>query len=362
MVRVNFEKYSVLSRNQRLAEFAEQKMGSVPSVIYAELLHNLSQKIPRCQDEPRVDDEEDADADVNCSTTTLELALTLPPEVELANTIGKARADQIEVEGPALHNGRGHLQKTNADEVDENGNIPEVIHDTDEELCNKSYGESEEGSALRPSKTRIDEIIAHLKLLKQNPHRFVKHVGTHGRGEWAVDFQRLMKELKQAELEGIVSERFGVIALRLVRILSDKGKLDEKQISNMALVKQKDIRVTLTAMHEAGYLELQEVPRDNSRNASRTMFLWFFDPERCRRLVVEDIYKTMSRLLQRAASERAEMKYLLSKAERTDVVGHEDRYLQREERRLLKAWRDKEERLLGQIMRLDRQVELFRDF
>lgn len=237
-----------------------------------------------------------------------------------------------------------------------------MIIDVEEDWWDKDYGGSDDEPMPNTPTNRINQVKLHLKLLAQQPHGFVHLIENQGQGSWTVDFSRLTKALKQAELEDIISKRFGSIALRLVRVLSEKGKLDEKQISNIALVRQKDIRATLTSMHEAGFLELQEVPRDMNRSASKTIFLWFFDPDRCRQMVIEDVYKTMARLLQRAASEREDLRFLLSKAERTDVVGHEEEYLSREERKALQIWRDKEERLLGQVMRLDRQVELLRDF
>lgn len=366
MVRVNFDKYTVLSRNQRLAELAERKIDKSSAAVYAALLDKLAHRIPRCQDD--LAEEQDAEEYLrsNPSTSTIELASDLPPTIGLASALGKSHGISLDGKRPkarAAKAKRWHADKgLDKDKANVRANITEVIQDMDDAWWDQGYGETDVPLGPNISKRRINEVKLHLKVLAQEPHSFVHLIENREQGKWTIDIRRLLDKLKQVELEDIITNRFGIVALRLIRVLSDKGKLDEKQISNFALVRQKDIRSTLTAMHQAGYLELQEVPRDNSRQPSRTMFLWFFDPDRCRQMVIEDTYKAMARFLQRAATERDAIRHLLDKAERTDVVGHEDVYLTREERRALQVWRDKEERLLAQIMMLDRQVELFRDF
>ena len=255
--------------------------------------------------------------------------------------------------GDGTGDGRGTKINGRLAEAGEGANDADRDELDDETVDSVSFGAAD-GRTL--------EIRDHFRILAQTPHCFVRQVNGRRHGEWTVDFRRLVNRHKQAELENIILMKFGDIALRLVRILSEKGKLDERQISNLALIRPKDSRATLSMMHEAGFLELQEVPRDVAHQPTRTIYLWFFDADRCAQMVLENIYKMMARLLQRNMSERQDIRPLLDKAERTDVVGQEERYLTLQERKSLQAWRDKEEKLLGQIMRLDRQVELLRDY
>ena len=133
-------------------------------------------------------------------------------------------------------------------------------------------------------------------------------------------------------------------------------------IGALGLMNQKVMRAKLATMHEHGHLELQEIPRDNQRQPSRNMFFWFFDMERCRKKVVEECYKSMARCLQRAKGEMEGVQTLLEKAERSDVVGREDEFLGEDERIGLEQWREREERLLGEVGRLDELVAVLRDF
>ena len=122
------------------------------------------------------------------------------------------------------------------------------------------------------------------------------------------------------------------------------------------------MRSILNRMHGAGHVELQEIPRDTQRQPSRTMFLWYFDVERCRRKLLEETYKTMARCLQRVKSERGLLHNLMEKAARSDVKGREAEFLKIEEQATLEKWRSMEERLLGEIGRLDDVVAVLRDF
>ncbi|KAL8648160.1 MAG: hypothetical protein Q9210_005154 [Variospora velana] len=123
------------------------------------------------------------------------------------------------------------------------------------------------------------------------------------------------------------------------------------------------MRTLLHSMHRAGHIELQELPKDgNQRRPGTTSFYWFFDPERMRRRVLEETYKTMGNLLRRARVEREGVRGVVEKSERTDVVGREDEFLGDEELKALHEWRGKEERIWGEVARLDDLVAVLRDF
>jgi DNA-directed RNA polymerase III subunit RPC3 len=115
-------------------------------------------------------------------------------------------------------------------------------------------------------------------------------------------------------------------------------------------------------MQAGGFVDLQEVPKDAQRQPSKTIFLWYFDPDRVCSSVLEDTYKAMSRTLQRIKFERNLRRDFLDKTERSDVKGNEERWLSEGELEQLQRWRDMEAILLGVVSRLDDMVAVFRDF
>ena len=214
------------------------------------------------------------------------------------------------------------------------------------------------------SRSQAETIRQHLLLLAEHPFHFVHHVRRmpDAPERWTVNFAALSRQLQKKELEETIFARYEKEGLRIVRILQEKGKLEEKAIGDFGLMNQKIMRSTLNKMHIAGHLELQEVPRDTQRQISKIIHLWHYDQERCSQKVLEETYQTMARFMQRIKVERERAKIVIEKSERSDVKGREDELLTPGERKELDNWKKKEEMLLVQLGRLDDLVAVLRDF
>ncbi|KAG4218836.1 hypothetical protein PC116_g32684 [Phytophthora cactorum] len=127
-------------------------------------------------------------------------------------------------------------------------------------------------------------------------------------------------------------------------------------------MKKPDVHVKMAEMEMAGFLDVQEVPRDNNRAAARTIFFWFFDLERTLQRTLDNTYKSMVRCLQRLDVERRKKASVLSVAERKDVQGMEEEKLRGDIYNEYVQFLDLEKKLLGQIGKLDDIVAVFRDF
>ena len=203
-----------------------------------------------------------------------------------------------------------------------------------------------------------DYIDQSLRSLAEGQFSFFKdgHDGT-----WGVDKMELRKSLVRQEIMKIARQRVGIIGVRLLRILIDKGRVDEKMLQEIALLNAKDMRQSLGLLHLWGFIELQEVPRDPQRQPNRTIFLWFYDEARVEKKLLDEIYKTMTRLYQRTQFEREKMRLTLEKVEQLGCEGREGDFMSAAEVTLLEQSRRKETWLLGEVMRLDDSVALLRD-
>ena len=251
------------------------------------------------------------------------------------------------------------------------GNVSNVESDGEDQIASEEYHPSQANTRKRrgsespaPLKAPPSPLTQHLLLLAHHPYKFLHHLpATISADEaWSVDIHALSKHLLIHSLTRTVTAKLGPLAARLVRILQQKGKLDEKTLTSLSLMNQKTMRTLLSELSSEGFIELQEVPKDTQRAPMKTMFFWFFDEERCRKRVLDMTYKTMCRLLQRITVERAKVKETVEKSERVDVQGHEDEFLGEGEKEALAGWRAKEERLLGELGRLDDLVAVLRDF
>jgi DNA-directed RNA polymerase III subunit RPC3 len=205
-----------------------------------------------------------------------------------------------------------------------------------------------------------EEIEEGLEGIAEGPYPFLRH--DEDTKQWAVDKYGLATWIRDREILRLMRSRVSNIGMRLVRMMIDKGKLDERILLDLGLVHAKEMRQALAQLKSMGFIELQEVPREPHRQPSRTMYLWFFDPIRARDVLLGELYKSMARLYERLQTvERERMKATLEKVERDDVRDRVDEVVSGKEMVELRRFQAKEKWLLAEIGRLDESVALLRD-
>ena len=366
VVRVNYAKCIVILRTQRLERMAERFLGPATTAVFGTLLRLLEDHKKPVRDKLKIEDEDsEGEEEFLIPIPDARIDQYLDKSIDLTSTI-KGAVNLHKAPKGAGHS-RDRPEYVTGDEGDPDLGIKqEAYSDSEDEPQVNGYLSSKERFK------RLSLIEMHLQLLAEHPKRFC--IRTAGKKESRINFAALNKTLIQAELDIMINARFGQIAcadgskwssgaIRIVRMLREKGKLEDKQIAAMSMMRIKDVRAVLTLLQFHGIAEMQELPKDNGRQPSRTVYLWFFDEERVRSLYLEQTYHAMTRTLQRVKVEReTKFKAVIAKAERSDVRGREQELLGPTERELLRQWRDVEEALLVQVARMDDVVSLLRDF
>lgn len=207
--------------------------------------------------------------------------------------------------------------------------------------------------------TRKEHFRQHLLLLCEGQHKFLRHCAME---QWTVDFEPLVRSLREMELDTVIQRSVGQPGLRLVRILRKVGKMDEKTLPNMALMSKGDVQRLMLKMQMFGYVDIQEIPRDNNRTASRTLFLYWTDTTRCLDRLIDNTYKAMLRCLQRLQVERQMEREVLDTVKRDDVRGREKEVMEGRFYNRFVRVSEVQEKLLTHIMRLDNLVGTLKDF
>lgn len=382
MLRINHDKFTVIARNHHFVELAEKCIGAVTSKVYAEVLRKLEPQLRKCREElTSSEDPDEIDLSTLPQVSMQELATLLKDGSELAAAIGVVDSAKIELTLTDHTKKERRKKSADLDAANDTTVVSHISSDENEDdydstnsdllsevgsVSSLSYSSPSKEINSLPSSNRaaMAALRQHLLLLCEHPHKFLHHVSRNATmsEKWAVNFPALSSTLLDVALAQTISARFGPLATRLINILAAKGKLDEKTLTTLGLLNQKAMRALLTAMHQAGYLQLQEIPRDNNRQPSRTLFLWCWDADRAGARLLEESYVAMSRHVRRARVECERVRETVEKATRTDVVGREDDFLGEGERHALGVWRAKEERLWGQVGRLDEVVAIVREF
>ena len=332
VLRVNPEKVAVAMRTEQLVQLVEQRLGHTTAHIYQTMLRILEANMPRCYEEwpePPLPNSEPAlgpGIDPRLLVNARDIAQALSPDIDIVqglepNTIVKIAR-------------RGHVRSQN------------IL-----------------SQPINPSRLSADDRIRfvdkHIQLLSNDPLHFVTW---HSRGQWHVEFDKIAKHMIQTEVENTISARQGPLGVQLIRALQKKGKLDERAICNSMKMPANDIRGIVNDLTVQGFVQTQEIPKVDRREAKHSIHLVWYDRQRAREKLLHDTYRSISRILQRIAYEREKIQPLLSKAERSDVIGNEEKWLSQGELDALKVWKEVQDKLLLQLFREDDMVATLRDF
>ena len=408
-MRINHNKLSVLARNERLVRLAEECVGTLSSKIYAVALGILEKDQLQCkektlysEDVSKLENKPKPRDLPQFSTNDLRMAILSSNNRDLQNAAAGKSTELVD--------NLGYVSETNInlaqydhpkkrrrkarksddedsedstvdgfaspDESDDSGdegeeNISGVDSDSDEHRASQGFlpinavskkRRRSHGSA--PHGTPLSPLTQHLMLLATHKYKFLHYLPATlvADERWSVDVHALSDHLRKHTILQTITSRFTPLGARLVRMLEQRGKVDEKTLASLGLFNQKAMRALLAKMNRQGFVEVQEVPKDTNRSAAKIVFLWFFDEERCRKRILDDTYKAMCRVLQRIDVEREKVRGTVEKSERTDVEGNEDQFLSKGEKEALAGWRAKQDKLLGELMRLDDLVAVLRDF
>ncbi|KAJ7236733.1 RNA polymerase III subunit RPC82-domain-containing protein [Mycena haematopus] len=93
----------------------------------------------------------------------------------------------------------------------------------------------------------------------------------------------ICKRLRRRVLESVTRERHGAMGVRILRLLLDSGKMDEKQISKVVMIPNNAVRPLLANMSAQSLISTQEVAKSTDRNPARMFYLWYslLRPVRC---------------------------------------------------------------------------------
>ncbi|KAJ4320893.1 RNA polymerase III subunit C82, partial [Neodidymelliopsis sp. IMI 364377] len=334
VIRVNPEKIAVAMRTEQLVQLVEQRLGHVTAHIYQTMLRMLEENTPRCYEEypePPVAGVEGGENQIDPKNlvTAREVAKKINRHLDICEGLDPNAIVQI--------TRRGHVRSANV-----------LSQPTD------------------PSTLSIDEktrvIDKHIQLLSEDPTHFVTWHSRAGFSQWHIEFEEIAKQLIQTEIENTISARKGTLGVKLVRALRKKGKLDERATCNAMMMSAADIRGIVNDLTVQGLVQTQEIPKVERREAKHSLHLIWYDRQRAREKLLHDTYKGMVRILQRIHFEREKVQPLLSKAERSDVVGNEEKWLSKGELDALRKWKEVQEKLSLQLFREDDLVATLRDF
>jgi len=329
---VNWEKFLIQSRRHEFVQFVARQIGATTAKVY-EIVLRLSEHHVHSVTERRIPSSD-------LAVTTQQIVGQLDKELvsEMAAVFEAGASKNGSGEEPS-----GKKLKSNSGEGVNVHNIKPA------ELVNK-----------------------HLDLLMESRTApFVQKMGNRQGGEWFVPFDRVNEELKQNIFDEIVSQSLGEPASRLIGLIRQRGKLDEKMLGNFALLPTSEIRHQMSALSCYGFADIQELAKPNERGGSggaagaaqkRSMFLWYHRPDWAYTRLLDLVYGQITATLKQSQDLRREHRILLTKLSRDDVKSDINQFLTAKELEELNEFKETERGIFKQMNMLDRNVRIFREY
>lgn len=211
-------------------------------------------------------------------------------------------------------------------------------------------------------KPSVNEVVqGYVDLLRSDQAGFIKRRDELGASQYSVNFEKLRYSMKKALLEGLVTDKHGVACCRIMRILQEKGRLDESQIQKISMLPANDVRLKLDILLLGGLVEIQEIPRSADRAPSRSFHLLYVPIEKCFSELLANVYKAIENLQQRKVEELLRRSRLIDKLSREDVIANMELLGEIDKAELAKM-----EKVIERIEvskgRLDEMTMILRDF
>jgi len=140
--------------------------------------------------------------------------------------------------------------------------------------------------------------------------------------EYYINAERLCQNTRLEYAYAFVVEHCGKLPARIFRLLCDKTRLEEKQVSDMALISRKDTKEYLYLLQTANFVELQDIPRTADRQPSKSFFVWSLAHNRLKETMLGYFYRvyrnTLLRLMAETSASQTTLDKLNAKMELTD--------------------------------------------
>ncbi|KIM32168.1 hypothetical protein M408DRAFT_326822 [Serendipita vermifera MAFF 305830] len=230
-------------------------------------------------------------------------------------------------------------------------------------LARKSSKGSSNATSLREYLAFLSAADSASPKGKSNAFLSTSSASGSGSGKVQVEFYAIYRQMKLAVLDGYVRERWDIWALRIVRILLSMGKMEEKQLSKVAMIAPNDVRPLISVLSSASIINLHEVPKGKDFMPRRTFYFWDVDLKKVNAVMLSTLTKTMANILERKAAESERnpmLRTLLETRERTDVA-EDETLLSAGDKKLLERWEEKMMKLAALEARVEEAIFILRD-
>lgn len=383
----NLERFLKSRRSKQLMKFAKSRIGTMSALVYRTALAMTEQKSPYVMnpmfktgllqdlDEAESFREEaiiEEEKTPGLSFSAADVAKYLPMSIDLRGSLISTHNRDKNNNKRSNNDDSGNIKKKI--KTEDGFVIPalpkhiadKVLDEDDMDADNNDDGELEDnidGNILDLDFDENDEdprsvsyVNNHLKLLSKASVPFLEESKP---GVYHIPYSKIMPALRSYNYNYLVASTLGPSAMRICRCIAANKLVSEKVINSTALMKEKDIRSTISSLIKYNVVEIQEVPRTVDRSAARAVFLFRIKENHSYAFMKQNLEWNIANLLHKKEQLKENNATLLMKANRDDVRGREKELLLPSELNQLKMIRERE---LNAYVRIARIISLWEIF
>ncbi|VDM07714.1 unnamed protein product [Wuchereria bancrofti] len=148
----------------------------------------------------------------------------------------------------------------------------------------------------------------------------VRKVGDSAGGLFVVDFEKAIAMHCQRHVESAIREKLDVRAVRVFRLLMQKGFLEEDHVEKLAMLSSTEARKLCYQLLEKGFVLMKHVAKTNDFAPARTIYLYYVDLN----IVAHNLYlftcKVLRNVIIRRRHETKEHKVLIDRNLKMEII------------------------------------------
>ncbi|EJD74152.1 hypothetical protein LOAG_18495 [Loa loa] len=148
----------------------------------------------------------------------------------------------------------------------------------------------------------------------------VRKVGDSAGGLFVIDFEKAIATHCQRHVESAIRERLDMRAVRVFRLLMQKGFLEEDHVEKLAMLSSTEARKLCYQLLEQGFVLMKHVAKTNDFAPARTIYLYYVDLS----VVAHNLYlftcKVLRNVIIRRRHETKEHKVLIDRNLKMETI------------------------------------------
>uniref|UniRef100_A0A0N5A9T2 DNA-directed RNA polymerase III subunit RPC3 n=1 Tax=Syphacia muris TaxID=451379 RepID=A0A0N5A9T2_9BILA len=208
--------------------------------------------------------------------------------------------------------------------------------------------------------------------------KIVRKVGDSAGGLYIIDFENAVIMRCQRLIESVIREQIDSRAVRIFRLLLQKGHLEEEQVEKLAMLSSKEAKQVCYDLVEHKFASIRHIGKTNDFNTAKTIYLYNVDLSKAAQEVYAQTCKALCNVIIRRKYETKEHKSLIERnlkretiistiqsdpgldddSKQQQIAEVEETYMTNEDRVTLEKYKQGQSRFLSSEIELDKDILL----